>query len=353
MIPISLCMITKNEADKLEKCLSAASKYPFEIVVVDTGSTDHSVAIAEKYADKVLHFDWINDFSAARNYSIENATNDWILVLDTDEYITSADMDEIYRLIEEHPTEIGRLVRTSPDENNNKTVDYVERLFDRRIYMYKRPIHEQVLPIDPALNTTFTYYPIPLAVDHEGYITKECINQKSERNLEMLLASEKDFPDPYTYYQIGECYYIKKDYKKAITYYEKGLNHDLSPESEFVQLMIVSYGYSLMNDDRVEDAVTFLEQIYPYFDFLADIVMCMGTAYLRNKQYVKAALQFIKATTTERFFTLGANSFIAFYHLGVVYEMLGQYDMSLDFYKQCGDYAPALERMKLITEARL
>lgn len=351
MIPISLCMITKNEAEKLRKCLSAVKDLPFEIVVVDTGSTDDSVAVAGEFTDKVFHFDWISDFSAARNFSISKASNDWILVLDTDEYVTSADMEEIYRLIEEHPTEIGRLIRTSPDDNGEKTVDHVERLFDRRIYMYKRPIHEQVLPIDET-NHMFTYYTIPLTVDHDGYISVNGENTKAQRNLEILLASEKDYPDAYTYFQIGACYHFMGDHKKACAYFEKGLDFDLSPQSEFVQMMIIQYGYSLINDDRLDDALTFYEQIYPYFDFLADIVMCMGTIYLRRKNYMKAALQFIKATTTEKYFTLGANSFIAFYHLGVVYELIGKPDMALDFYKQCGDYEPASERIKLITEGR-
>ena len=347
MIPISLCLITKNEADKLRKCLSAAASLPFEIVVVDTGSTDDSVAVAKEFTDHVYHFDWIKDFSAARNFSISKASNDWILVLDTDEYVTDADMDEIYRLIEAHPDEIGRIKRTSADDSGLKTVDYVERLFDRRIYMYKRPIHEQVLPIDET-NVTFTYYPIPLSVDHDGYLSVNGENQKAQRNLEILLASEKDFPDSYTYFQIGASYHFLGDYKKACTYFEKGLDYDLSPDSEYVQMMIIQYGYCLMDDDRLEDALTFYEQIYPYFDFLADIVLCMGTIYLRHKDYMKAAMQFVKATTTERYFTLGANSFIAYYHLGVVNELLGQKEQAVTFYQLSGDYPPAVERLQAI-----
>ena len=351
MIPISLCMITKNEAGKLRKCLSAVKDLPLEIVVVDTGSTDDSVAVAREFTDKVFHFDWISDFSAARNFSIEKASNDWILVLDTDEYVTSADMEEIYRLIEAHPDEIGRLVRTSPDNNGMKTVDHVERLFDRRIFRYQRPIHEKVLPID-ATNNLFTYYTIPLYVDHDGYVSASGEQTKAERNLKMLLASEKDFPDSYTYFQIGASYHYMGNYKKACEYFEKGLDFDLSPQSEFVQMMIIQYGYSLINDGRLDDALKFYEQIYPYFDFLADIVICMGTIYLKHKNYMKAALQFIKATTTEQYFTFGSNSFIAYYHLGVVYEMIGQPAMAMDFYRQCGDYEPAKERIKVITEGQ-
>ena len=96
MIPISLCMITKNESDKLDRCLAAVKDLPLEIIVVDTGSTDNSIEVARKYTEHVYHFDWISDFAAARNFSVSKATNDWILVLDTDEYVTSVDMEAIY-----------------------------------------------------------------------------------------------------------------------------------------------------------------------------------------------------------------------------------------------------------------
>ena len=67
---ISVCIITKNEADKLEKCLLSLKKYNLEIVVVDTGSTDNTPAIIDKYADVSGSYKWCDDFSKARNYSI-------------------------------------------------------------------------------------------------------------------------------------------------------------------------------------------------------------------------------------------------------------------------------------------
>ena len=73
---ISVCIITKNEAHNLEICLERLAKYDYEIVVIDTGSTDGSVELAKKYTDKVFDFVWVDDFSAARNYAIEKATNE-------------------------------------------------------------------------------------------------------------------------------------------------------------------------------------------------------------------------------------------------------------------------------------
>lgn len=133
MIPISLCMITKNESDKLDRCLAAVKDLPLEIIVVDTGSTDNSIEVARKYTEHVYHFDWISDFAAARNFSVSKATNDWILVLDTDEYVTSVDMEAIYKLIDENATGVGCLIRTSPDTVGSVTVDHVERLFNKKI----------------------------------------------------------------------------------------------------------------------------------------------------------------------------------------------------------------------------
>lgn len=344
MVPISVCIITKNEEKNIDRCLSCIKDYPFEIVVVDTGSTDKTVETARKYTDKIFHFDWVKDFSAARNFSISKASNDWILVLDADEFVYELDLEEIYHLIETHPTEVGRLLRSSEDIAHTTTVDRVERLFDRRLYHYERPIHEQVMPIG---DTKMVLYPIPIACLHEGYIgTQEDMNKKAQRNLEILLASEKDYPDAYTYYQIGQSYYIMADWKNACRYFEKGLSFDLSPYSEYVQLMVVNYGYSLLHDERLSDAVKFFEQIYSYFDFSADFVFIMGYIYMKNGNYMKAALNFIKATTLSEFKVEGTNSFLAYHHLGVTYEMIGNTEMALMFYEKAGDYPKSKEQVK-------
>ena len=81
-VPISVCIIAKNEEKHIDECLRRLSPYGFEIVVTDTGSTDRTVEIARKYTDKVYSFEWINDFSAARNFCTAHASNNWILVLE-------------------------------------------------------------------------------------------------------------------------------------------------------------------------------------------------------------------------------------------------------------------------------
>lgn len=82
---LSLCMIVKNEKENLARCLASVKPYVDEMIVVDTGSADGTPEIALNHGAKVSYFEWCDDFAAARNYSIAQASGDWILVLDADE----------------------------------------------------------------------------------------------------------------------------------------------------------------------------------------------------------------------------------------------------------------------------
>jgi len=84
---ISLCMIVKNEEKVIERCLSSVAHLVDEVVIVDTGSIDNTKEIITRYTSNIYDFEWINDFSAARNFAASKATGEWILVLDADEYI--------------------------------------------------------------------------------------------------------------------------------------------------------------------------------------------------------------------------------------------------------------------------
>ena len=91
MAKLSVCLIVRNEASNLPRCLDSIRGLADEIVVVDTGSTDDTVAIAQRHGARVSTLVWQDDFSAARNASIELATCDWILVFDADESIAARD----------------------------------------------------------------------------------------------------------------------------------------------------------------------------------------------------------------------------------------------------------------------
>jgi glycosyltransferase involved in cell wall biosynthesis len=102
-LKISVCSIIKNEETFLEESLKSVRRLAFEIIVVDTGSSDSSVAIAKKCADRVEFFDWKDDFSAARNFAASFATGDWILFLDGDEILETEGASKIREMILKDP----------------------------------------------------------------------------------------------------------------------------------------------------------------------------------------------------------------------------------------------------------
>ena len=98
-IRLSQCMIVKDEEQNIQRALSWGKGIVCEQIVVDTGSTDRTVEIAEALGARVFHFSWNNDFSAAKNFAIEQAGGNWIAFLDADEYYSDEDAKKISRQI--------------------------------------------------------------------------------------------------------------------------------------------------------------------------------------------------------------------------------------------------------------
>ena len=96
---LSVCMIVKDEERHLAKCLYSVSPVADEMIVVDTGSQDKTLEIAESFGAQVYNFAWTNDFSAARNYSLSKAQGDWILVMDADEVLSFQDHAKLKKLL--------------------------------------------------------------------------------------------------------------------------------------------------------------------------------------------------------------------------------------------------------------
>ena len=207
-LPISVCIIAKNEEKYIEECLKKLKPYGFEIVVVDTGSTDRTKEIASRYADKVVDFTWINDFSAARNFCAQQATNNWILSIDCDEYIEKIDIKVLRILLQQKAKQVGVIRMKNLQCSEAGDIIYrvcdLPRLYNRNYYRYDKPIHEQIIPIKGDSDSLDGFL-MPMEVIHHGYAIKgDDMVKKQERNLEILYAGLKDEPEfPYYFFQIG------------------------------------------------------------------------------------------------------------------------------------------------------
>lgn len=348
MLPISVCMIAKNESKRIERCLSSLMPYGFEIVVADTGSSDNTREIARRFTDKVFTFEWCDDFSAARNFSISKASHDWIFMIDCDEYIKSTDVEELTYFMEHLPHAAGSVSRENVSGSLDALdyyTDRTERLFNRNLYHYTGIIHEQLTPVADGEMECFL---LNTVLFHDGYVmTAREREEKSRRNLSLLLKqSEKEPDNPYVYYQLGKGFEMAGDYEKSCQYYARGLSFPLDPSLAYVQAMVVSNGFNLLRLGRFEEALAY-RNIYEDFAGSADFVYLMGLIYRNNRLYEEALEEFTKAVTFAFANENGANSFLAYYEMGNILALAGDYDLARECYLQCGDYAPALEILKL------
>lgn len=338
---ISICIITKNEAENLNQCLDRLHGYDYELVVVDTGSTDNTKQIALRYTDKIYDFPWCNDFSAARNFAISKASHEFILMLDSDEFTTKIEKEELEELIHKHSRDVGRIHccnRFIRGGQQFTTDELVSRLFSKQHYRYEGNVHEQIVSVDGEPYQTYT---VPVYMDHTGYDgTLETRKRKSKRNIKLLEQALRIEEDSYLLYQLGKSYYFGEDYRNAVYYFSKALNYDLDTRLEYVIDMVEMYGYALLECGRNSDALLF-ENIYDEFAGSADFVFLMGFIYMQNMMFDQAEKEFCKAPSCAMNRVIGVNSFLAYYNAGVIRECLGDKRKAVEYYELCGEYEPA------------
>lgn len=215
-LPVTACIIAKNEERFLEECLRNLIRTGMEIVVVDTGSTDRTKEIAKKYTDKVYDFIWINDFSAARNFAASRASNNWILSLDCDEYIREFDENQLRICMQQHIRHVGMLtihnIKTTEEGEKTYQPERVPRFYNKNFFEYRFRIHEQITPKNQTnlAEVRLLTYPVPVLAEHYGYdLSKEEMMVKQNRNLELLRSSIGETPfDDYLYFQMGQSYFV-------------------------------------------------------------------------------------------------------------------------------------------------
>ena len=346
---VSVCIITKNEKEKLEKCLKSFMCTGYDIVVVDTGSTDGTREMVKNYTPYLYDFEWVNDFSAARNFAISKVKSEYIIMADSDETLKEWDKKTFESRMKAHPKGLGCIREENLlGEDGKDCAIYDEpRVFSKRYYHYEGSIHEQVVPLSEEIQKG-EYYHSGLCFIHTGYIgTPEEKARKIKRNIDLLeLELEKNPEDVYIWFQIGKGYYMAKDYENACKYFGKALEFDVDETLDYVQDLVESYGYSLVNAKQYDTAYALLQVTYEAFARTADYHFLAGLIYMQNAMFEDAVNEFLLATKNEKVCVVGANSYKAYYNIGVIYECLGDKKNARLYYEKCGSYDLAIKRLK-------
>ncbi|NBO87438.1 MAG: glycosyltransferase family 2 protein, partial [Burkholderiaceae bacterium] len=225
---ITLCMIVRDEEAILGQCLSSASRWVDEIVVVDTGSCDGTIAIAESYGARVGHFAWCDDFAKARNASLSLATGEWVLCLDADETLEPSRAQFIRELVAEgrgpdnRPRAYTMVVRS--ETAHGVTDDLQIRLWQHGAGLeFAGRIHESL--VAPTGSTIGVMPTDSVLVTHTGYKPAIMeVRDKVRRNGAMLDAAiAADPDDAYLFYKHAQHLVTDADYAGAVGSAERAL----------------------------------------------------------------------------------------------------------------------------------
>lgn len=301
---ISACIIVKNEEKNIGQWLNNMRQIADEIVIVDTGSTDNTLTILENAGITPYHFTWRNDFAAAKNYAIQQATGDWIVFLDADEYFDASSVQRFRtEMIRYHANKkIGaimcQLVNIDVD-NRNKIINTMiqVRIFrNTNDICYKDPVHEQLVtkPGKYIMQKSFN-----LTIMHTGY-SSTIVRQKAERNLPILkkkakmAVTKRDKGDIYLF--LMDAYNCLANYEKAREYAQKAietgvamLGNEIHPYTVLITAMI---DLGVDEQDIVTEINSARERFpkEPFFLIQLGYYCYMKQDFLQAEKYLKIAL---------------------------------------------------------------
>jgi glycosyltransferase involved in cell wall biosynthesis len=210
---ISLCMIVKNEEKLLPQCLESIKDVVDEIIIVDTGSTDRTVEIAEKYTDKIYFHPWEEDFSKHRNQSISYATGEWIFILDADEVLSPESGKAILEAVKDESIDsIYATVKNSFDKSRGEAVHNSLRFFrNNGSIHYEGRVHNRV--VGEKVRKIY-----PITIYHEGYnLPPEESRKKFIRTTTILKREIEENPQhPRAYHYLAASYLSEEMYDEAL-----------------------------------------------------------------------------------------------------------------------------------------
>ena len=191
---LSLCMIVKNEAENLPHCLEPIKDVFDQIVIVDTGSSDNTVEVAKSYGTEVHYFEWIDDFSAARNESLKYATGDYIFFLDGDDRMEHAEALKLKELITPEKDVAFYCLLFCYEASGQDTETFQLRLFPNLPGVeFEGLVHEQVVYSLQRLKIRSQVCDVKIT--HIGYQDADASMQKIHRNIPLLLKQIQKTPE--------------------------------------------------------------------------------------------------------------------------------------------------------------
>lgn len=308
MSSLSLSMIVKNEEKHLARCLSSVKDVVDEIVIVDTGSTDKTIEIAESFGAKVFHFEWINDFSAARNFSLSKCTGKWILYLDADEELSKNSVEELNKIKIQSAAGVNCSVISPGTKFSSSSIFRYPRLFANvNGIKFSGKVHEQIL--DSLMTLKLSIVDSNIEIIHHGYsVDEETLKIKKERNLSLLLSIDDKTASNYDKLKLIHTLLSLKKYDEA----EKRLNDFLKSKKLFAEYNGIAYLHFAnlrFEQNNLTEALEYAIKAKKFLNQKAELDYLLYLIYIRLKKYHEAYKYLISAISENQLLITNSKSF--------------------------------------------
>lgn len=282
-------MIVKNEEQTLGRCLDSIKDIVDEIIIIDTGSNDKTKDVASRYTDKIFDFEWIDDFSAARNYSFSKAEKEYILWLDADDVLLEEDRQRFKNLKLTLDTEVDVVMMKYNIGNSGSTKPvctfYRERLLKRsKNFRWFDPVHEYI-------DFSGKIYNSDIAVTHKR------LHPLNDRNLSIfkkMLDEGRELNKRQYFYYARESF-LNGRIEDAITYYEKFLNTEGGLLSNYIDASIDLSRCYLSKEDTKRSLKALLKS-FEHEPPRAEVCCQIGYLYKSSDDFKRAIAWFELAT---------------------------------------------------------
>jgi glycosyltransferase involved in cell wall biosynthesis len=277
-VDLAAVLIVRNEARCIARCLESVRPWVDRIVLLDTGSTDDTVAIARRLGAEVHHCDWPDDFAAARNHALDRADADWNFFIDADEWILSG--GDLLRDWVLGPARLGKVCQNNmSDLAEGRVADaplptsrnWITRLLPRNV-RYEGRVHEQVVSPLPR-------HRIDLHLGHDGYLEAHRTH-KLDRNQPLLLLELQAHPgDPYILYQLGKEAEGREDHRVACDFY--GQSAAATPgDANWAHELLVRRLHCLGRAGRLDEALSLAGDHMAAWEGSPDFFFVLGNLLL-------------------------------------------------------------------------
>jgi tetratricopeptide (TPR) repeat protein len=270
-------MIVKDEEEMLPSCLESVRGAVDEIIVVDTGSSDRSKAIAQEHGAMVVDFTWCDDFAAARNAGLERASGDWILFLDADEALEATAREQIrsWTAVSGCDGLFLNIHNYTGSGQQGATVNPVLRLFrNAPEHRFKGRIHEQIAAAICERNPEAAFHITDMVIHHYGYQTVVVERKdKVNRNLRLLQQAVVEEPEqPFHHYNLGVEYLRVGEAEQALDSFGKARKMIDPAVTSYAHLLLKYEVRCLEHLQRWQEALGLVDAALELFPEYTDLI---------------------------------------------------------------------------------